>query len=316
MKNAENVRIFAGSSNPDLSKMIARILGMRLGNLCIQRFKDGEIRLRYDETVRGKDVFIIQSTCPPVNENLMELLLSIDAAKRASAGRITAVIPYFGYARQDRKDAPRVPISAKLVADLISVAGAHRLLSMDLHVDQLQGFFNIPVDHIFARSVHHQHFRKKGLNWMVVSPDAGGVDRSRNFAESLGVPLAIIDKRRPGPNQADIMHIVGNVKGYDAILFDDIVDTGGSVCKGADALFKAGARSVSVACTHAVFSGDAPKRLQESRLSEVVVTDTIPVPPGRRFKKLTIVSVANLMAAAIARIHEHRSFQAFFKKLN
>lgn len=306
---ADTMRIFSCSSNPVLSRNIVRLLKQDIGKLTLARFKDGEIRVKFDESVRGKDIFLIQSTCPPVNEHLMELLLAIDAAKRASAGRITAVTPYFGYARQDRKDAPRVPISAKLVADLISTAGADRVLSMDLHIDQLQGFFDIPVDHIFARPVLHRYFQKSKLNLLMVSPDTGGVERSRNLAEQLGIPLAIIDKRRTGPNQAEVMNIVGDVKGYDAVLMDDIVDTGGTVVNGAAALLRAGARSVRVACTHPVFSGEAPDLLQRSPLAEVVVTDTIPIPPSRHFKKLTVVSVSKLFAEAISRIHENRSFQ-------
>ncbi len=311
----DQIRLFTGSSNPELAEGISKILKKDLGQLVLGRFKDGETRVMFKDTVRGRDVFIIQSTCPPVNENLMELLLTIDAAKRASAGHITAVIPYFGYARQDRKDAPRVPISAKLVADLITTAGAERVLAMDLHVDQIQGFFNIPVDHIFSRPVMHRYFQShsKKLNMLIVSPDAGGVERSRLLAERLGVPLAIIDKRRTGPNQSEVMHIVGDVKGFDAILFDDIVDTGGTVVKASEALMKAGARSIRVACTHPVFSGEAPRILQESVLAEVVATDTIPVPPERRFKKLTVVSIANLFAEAIRRIHEHRSFQGLLE---
>lgn len=305
----ERLRIFALSSNPDLSQSVARILGVHLGRLTLGRFKDGEIRVRIDESVRGKDVFLMQSTCPPVNENLMELLLAIDAARRASAARITAVIPYFGYARQDRKDAPRVPISGKVVANLITNSGADRVLSMDLHVDQLQGFFDIPVDHIYARPVIQKYFQKKKLKLLVVSPDAGGVERSRNLAERLGAPLAIIDKRRTGPNQAEVMNIIGDVRGYDAILLDDIVDTGGTVVKGASALIKAGARTVRVACTHPVFSGEAPQLLEHGLLSEVVATDTIPVLRSRRFRKLTVVSVAKIFAEAISRIHENRSFQ-------
>ena len=306
---ANRLRIFSGTSNPELVRAIVRLLKLDIGRLSISRFKDGEIRVKFDDSVRGADVFLIQSTCPPVNEHLMELLLMIDAAKRASAGRITAVIPYFGYARQDRKDAPRVPISAKLVADLIATAGADRVLSMDLHVDQLQGFFDIPVDHIFGRPVLYSYFRKKKLNMLIVSPDTGGVERSRNLAEQLGVPLAIIDKRRTGPNQAEVMNIVGDVKGFDAVLLDDIIDTGGTVVKAAEALIRSGAKTVRTACTHAVFSGTASGTLQSGDLAEVVVTDTIPMPREKHFKKLTVVSVSKLFAEAISRIHENRSFQ-------
>ncbi len=309
MSTTNGIRIFSGSSNPDLCHSIIRLLALDRGKLTINRFRDGEIRIRIDESVRGTDVFFVQSTCPPVNEHLMELLLAIDAAKRASAGRITAVIPYFGYARQDRKDLPRVPISAKLVADLIATAGADRVLAMDLHVDQLQGFFDIPVDHIFARPVIQKYFLKKRLKKLVVSPDTGGVERSRDLAKRLSAPLAIIDKRRTAPNQAEVMNIVGDVRGFDTILFDDIIDTGGTVVKATDALIQAGARSVRVACTHPIFSGDAPSLMQNSRLAEVVVTDTIPVPRDRRFKKLTVVSVSKLFAEAISRIHTNRSFQ-------
>lgn len=307
---AENrISIFSGSSNPELARAIVRLLKLDMGKLTLNRFRDGEIRVKFDESVRGKDVFLIQSTCPPVNEHLMELLLAVDAAKRASAGRITAVIPYFGYARQDRKDAPRVPISAKLVADLIATAGADRVLSMDLHIDQLQGFFDIPVDHIFARLVLHRFFQKRKFNLLVVAPDTGAVERSRLFAERLGIPLAIIDKRRTGPNQAEVMNIVGDVKGFDAILFDDMIDTGGTVVKAAEALLRAGAKTVRAACTHPIFSGDAPQRLQSSPLAEVVVTDTVPVSRERHFKKLTVVSVSKIFSDAIMRIHENKSFQ-------
>ncbi|OGH55595.1 MAG: ribose-phosphate pyrophosphokinase [Candidatus Lindowbacteria bacterium RIFCSPLOWO2_12_FULL_62_27] len=309
MATNNEFKIFTCSSNSDLAQKIVRLLRQDLGKLTLDRFRDGEIRVKFDESVRGKDVFLIQSTCPPVSEHLMEILLTIDAAKRASAGRITAVMPYFGYARQDRKDVPRVPISAKLVADLIATAGADRVLAMDLHVDQLQGFFDIPVDHIFARPVMHKYFQKSKLKTMLVSPDTGGVERSRNLAEQLGVPLAIIDKRRTGPNQAEVMNIVGEVKGFDAILLDDIIDTGGTVVKAAEALMRAGAKSVRVACTHPVFSGSAPEILQQSPLAEVVVTDTIPLPRSKHFKKLTVVSVSKIFADAISRIHLNRSFQ-------
>ncbi|MBH0200896.1 MAG: ribose-phosphate pyrophosphokinase [Nitrospira sp.] len=270
------LKIFSGNANLSLAQEIAVYLGQRLGEATVSSFSDGEIRVKIDENVRGADVFVVQSCCQPVNDSLMELLIIIDALKRSSANRITAVVPYFGYARQDRKDQPRVPITAKLVADLITTAGADRVLSMDLHAGQIQGFFNVPVDHLYALPVLLDYIvKKKIVDLVVVSPDAGGVERARAFAKRLQANLAIIDKRREGPNQAQIMNIIGDVQGKSVLLLDDMIDTAGTIVQGAQACLDHGAREVITACTHAVLSGPALERLQTSCLSQVVVTNTI-----------------------------------------
>jgi len=308
------LKLFAGLSNPTLVKEICDYLDVEQGEALVSTFSDGEIRIQINENVRGKDVFLFQSCCDPVNKHVMELLLMIDALKRSSAYRITAVIPYYGYGRQDRKDQPRMPISAKLVADLITTAGADRVLTMDLHAGQIQGFFKIPVDHLFAAPVLLDYVgRRGGQDLVVVSPDAGGVERARAFAKRLQANLAIIDKRREGPNEAHIMHIIGDVAGRDALLLDDMIDTAGTITEGARACLEHGARRVWTACTHAVLSGPALDRLNASKLEEVVVTNTIPLNgKDRTCAKLRVLSVAALLGEAIKRIHEEESVSSLF----
>jgi ribose-phosphate pyrophosphokinase len=307
----------AGRAHPGLSREIAAALGMRLAETDVTEFSDGEIFVQVNENVRGADVFVIQPTCYPVNRNTMELLIMIDALKRASAFRITAVIPYYGYGRQDRKVQPRVPITAKLVADLITAAGAHRVLTMDLHAGQIQGFFNIPVDHLFAAPVLLQYFEQRlsqgaWQDLVVVSPDAGGVERARAFAKRLGSSLAIMDKRRTGPNEAKIMRVIGEVRGRDVILLDDIIDTGGSITQAAQALRQEGARRILASCTHAVLSGPAIERLEHSDIEEVVVTNSIPLRDEPACKKVVVLSVAPLLGEAIRRIHTETSVSSLF----
>jgi ribose-phosphate pyrophosphokinase len=308
----------SGRANPRLSQEIAESLGMRLAETDVMEFSDGEVFVQVNENVRGADVFVIQPTCHPVNRNIMELLIMIDALKRASAFRITAVIPYYGYGRQDRKVQPRVPITAKLVADLITAAGAHRVLTMDLHAGQIQGFFNIPVDHLFAAPVLLQYFQERlgqgtWKDLVVVSPDAGGVERARAFAKRLGTSLAIMDKRRTGPNEAKIMHVIGDVEGRDVILLDDMIDTAGSITQAVEALRQEGARRIVAGCTHAVLSGQAIERLDRSEIEEVVVTNTIPLREDLACtKKVTVLSVAPLLGEAIRRIHTETSVSSLF----
>ncbi|MBH0207659.1 MAG: phosphoribosylpyrophosphate synthetase [Nitrospira sp. HN-bin3] len=308
------LKIFSGNANLALAHEICAYLGQKLGEATVASFSDGEIRVKIDENVRGADVFVVQSCCQPVNDSLMELLIIIDALKRSSANRITAVIPYFGYARQDRKDQPRVPITAKLVADLMTTAGADRVLSMDLHAGQIQGFFNVPVDHLYALPVLLDYIVKKQMtDLVVVSPDAGGVERARALAKRIQANLAIIDKRREGPNQAQIMNIIGDVQGKRVLLLDDMIDTAGTIVQGAQACLDHGAREVMTACTHAVLSGPALERLQSSCLSQVVVTNTIPL-RGKELicPKLHQLSVAPLLGEAIRRIHEDESVSSLF----
>ncbi len=314
---AADLVLTAGNANPALAQEIARCLGTRLAEAEVSQFSDGEVFVQVNENVRGADVFVIQPTCPPVNHNLMELLIMIDALRRASAFRITAVIPYYGYGRQDRKVQPRVPITAKLVADLITAAGTHRVLTMDLHAGQIQGFFNIPVDHLFAAPVLLQYFQQRLLEhaWedlVVVAPDAGGVERARAFAKRLGTSLAIMDKRRTGVNEAKIMHVIGEVRDRDVILLDDIIDTAGTIIQAVSALKEEGARRVLASCTHAVLSGPAVERLESSAIEEVVVTNTIPLREGPPSKKITVLSVAPLLAEAIHRIHTETSVSSLF----
>ena len=305
--------LFSGNANRALSQEIADYVGVPLGEAEVSRFADGEILVQIFENVRGADVFVIQPTCRPVNENLMELLVIIDALKRASAWRITAVMPYYGYGRQDRKVQPRVPITAKLVADLLTAAGVHRVLTMDLHAGQIQGFFTTPVDHLFAAPVLLQYFQDRMLgNAVVVSPDAGGVERARAFAKRLDTSLAFIDKRRTGPNEAKVMHIVGEVEGRDVIIVDDMIDTGGTLTQAVAPLLEKGAKRIFASCTHPVFSGSAVERIEASALEEVVVTNTIPFPEGRLSKKLTVLSVAPLLGEAISRIHKEESVSRLF----
>ena len=308
------LKIFSGNANLALAQEISAYLGQKLGEAAVSSFSDGEIRVMIDESVRGADVFVVQSCCQPVNDSLMELLIIIDALKRSSANRITAVIPYFGYARQDRKDQPRVPITAKLVADLITTAGADRVLTMDLHAGQIQGFFNVPVDHLYALPVLLDYITKKKINGLVVvSPDAGGVERARAFAKRLQANLAIIDKRREGPNQTQIMNIIGDVQGKSVLLLDDMIDTAGTIVQGAQACADQGAREILTACTHAVLSGSALDRLQASCISQVVITNTIPLRGKERVcPKLLQLSVAPLLGEAIRRIHEDESVSSLF----
>lgn len=310
----DRIKIFSGSANAALAEDVCRCLSIEPGEVSLKRFADGEIQLQILENVRGVDAFAIQPTCTPVEQNLFELLLMIDALKRASAGRITAVLPYYGYARQDRKDRPRVPISAKLVASLLERAGADRILSLDLHAAQIQGFFDIPVDHLFAAPVMIEHFRASaGSELTVVSPDAGGVERARAFAKRLNAPLAIIDKRREQANVAEIMNIIGEVRGHHCIMVDDLIDTGGTLVKGAEALLNAGASSVSACATHAVLSGTAVKRIEESRIREVVVTNSIPLrDEARKCERIRVLSVAPLLARAIRSIHEGGTISTLF----
>ncbi len=314
MNHHDRLQIFTGNANPELAQEIGQVLGMELGRAMIRQFADGEIYLQIQENVRGADVFIVQPTCTPVDRHLMELLLMIDALKRASAERITAVLPYYGYARQDRKDKPRVPISARLVAALLETAGADRLLTLDLHAAQIQGFFDIPVDHLFATPVLIEYFKSLNLPDMtVVSPDAGGVERARAFAKRLSAPLAIIDKRREEANVAEVMNVVGQVDGRNCLLVDDLVDTGGSLVKGAEALMEKGAASVSACATHAVLSGDAVDRLQNSCLREVVFTNSIPLSKeAKASSRIKSLSVAGLLAEAIRSIHEETSVSVLF----
>jgi ribose-phosphate pyrophosphokinase len=308
------LKIFSGNANPALAHEICAYLGTKLGEATVSSFSDGEIRVKIEENVRGGDVFVVQSSCQPVNDSLMELLIIIDALKRSSANRITAVIPYFGYARQDRKDQPRVPISAKLVADLISTAGTDRVLTMDLHAGQIQGFFNVPVDHLYALPVLLDYITKKKVSdLVVVSPDAGGVERARAFAKRLEANLAIIDKRREGPNQTQIMNIIGDVAGKSALLLDDMIDTAGTIVKGAQACMDHGAREVWAACTHAVLTGPALDRIQQSCLTQVIVTNSIPLRGKEQIcTKLHQLSVAPLLGEAIRRIHEDESVSSLF----
>jgi ribose-phosphate pyrophosphokinase len=307
-------KVFSGTANPPLTQEICDCLGSPLGSAMIRTFADGETHLQIQENVRGADVFVVQPTCTPVDHSLMELLLMIDAFKRASAERITAVLPYYGYARQDRKDKPRMPISAKLVASLLERAGANRILALDLHAAQIQGFFDIPVDHLFAAPVMVEYFesrRKRDL--IIVSPDAGGVERARAFAKRLNVPLAIIDKRRTEVNVAEVMNIIGEVQGKYCLIVDDLVDTAGTLVKGVEALLAQGAAGVSACATHAVLSGPAVERICQSSLHELVVTNSIPLrPEAEACGKIRTLSVAPLLARAIQSIHEGGSVSTLF----
>jgi ribose-phosphate pyrophosphokinase len=311
----EKMRVFSGNANTALAQKIGENLGVSLGKAHVTAFSDGETRVEINENVRGMDVFIIQPTCPPVNITLMELLIMIDAVRRASADRITAVIPYYGYARQDRKVAPRAPISAKLVADLITKAGANRVLALDLHAGQIQGFFNIPVDNLFATPVLLDYIKKNyhGDNIVVVSPDTGGVERARAFGKRLGASLAIIDKRREGPNEAQVMNIIGHVKGMKVILLDDMIDTAGTVVQAAKALKEEGAVEVAVCCTHPVLSGPAIERIEHSDLKEVIVTDTIPLHErAKACDRIKVLSVSGLLSEAVRRIYYNDSVSSLF----
>ena len=310
----QEIKIFSGNANPELAKEICRTMNIPLGNAVVGRFSDGEINVQIVDNVRGMDVFVVQPTASPVNRHLMELLIMTDALKRASAARITAVVPYYGYGRQDRKVQPRVPITSKLVADLITTAGANRVLTVDLHAGQIQGFFNIPVDNLFAAPVLLDYLRvKKFNNLTVVSPDAGGVERARAFAKRLDAALAIIDKRRDKPNVAQVMHIIGDVKGHDCLLLDDMVDTAGTLTEGAAALKANGAGNIYAACTHSVLSGPAIQRLNVSPLDELITTNTIALDSKQQeCSKLKVLSVAPLLSEAITRIHEETSLSSLF----
>lgn len=311
-----SVRIFSGNSNPELAREISAYIGVPLGSARVGRFSDGEIRVEIDESVRGADVYVIQSTCAPVNEHLMELLIMLDALKRASAGSISAVIPYFGYARQDRKAAPRAPISARLVTDMLTAAGAHRIITMELHAGQIQGFFNGPVDHLYCSPVIVKYLQDLALtNPVIVSPDAGGVERARTYAKRLDAGLAIVDKRRSGPNVTEVMHLIGDVEGRDAVLIDDMIDTAGTICEAARVLKEFGARRVLAASTHPVLSGPAITRLSESVLDEVIVSNTIPLSAnGRACPKLKVLTAANIFGEAIKRIHDLSSVSSLFEE--
>ena len=308
------LKLFTGNSNPALAQEIVDFLGIPLGEATVTTFSDGEILVRIEENVRGMDVFLVQSASDPVNKNIMELLIMLDALKRASAYRVTAVLPYYGYARQDRKDQPRVPITAKLVADLIATAGAHRVLTVDLHAGQIQGFFNIPVDHLYATPVLLDHFRQVGFDdLVVVSPDAGGVERARAFAKRLKASLAIIDKRREGPNQAKVMNIIGEVNRRHVLLLDDMIDTAGTITQGANALRDKGAKTILAGCTHAVLSGPALDRINASPLDTLVVTNTLPLNGKEDLcRKLVSLTVAPLLGEAIKRIHDEESVSSLF----
>ncbi len=310
----KSIKLFTGNANPELAKSICKHLDESLGNAVVREFSDGEIMVEISENIRGADIFVIQSTSSPGNKNLMELLILVDALKRASAWRITAVIPYFGYARQDRKVAPRAPITAKLVADLITVAGANRVLSMDLHAGQIQGFFDIPVDHLYAAPVLLSYLKKLRLkDVVVVSPDAGGVERARAFAKRLKAGLAIIDKRREGPNVSRVMNIIGDVDGKPAIVVDDMIDTGGTLIQGLDALNEAGAGPIFACATHPVFSGPAIERLSQSVAEKIIVTDSIPLgPEANGCDKIVQLSVGQLLSEAIRRIHNDESVSSLF----
>jgi len=309
----EVMKIIAGNANPKLAQEICKYLDMPLGDTLVTTFSEGEIRVKINENVRGKDVFIVQPTCPPVNNNLMELLVIIDALRRASAKRITAVLPYFGYARQDRKDQPRVPITAKLVANLITTSGADRILTVDLHAGQIQGFFDIPMDHLYAVNVFVNHIKKIKLkNIVIVSPDVGGIKTARAYAKKFEAPLAIVDKRRISEEDTEAMNILGDIKGKNVIIVDDLVSTASSLVEAALALKKQGAREIYAAITHPVLSGPAIKRISSSSIKKLFVTNTIPVENGKKHKKIEVLSIAPLLAEAITRIHNEESVSCLF----
>lgn len=316
---AKNLRVFAGSGHPALAESIAAELGVPLGKLLLTRFADGEIRVQVEESARGMDVFLVQPTCFPVNDNLVELLILLDAFRRASAQRITVVLPYYGYARQDKKIKPREPVTARLVADLITEAGADRVVCVDLHAKQIQGFFRLPVDHLFAGPILGAYLKEAGFvtpDTCVVSPDEGGVTRARTLAETLQTPLAIISKRRPAPNKVEITEIIGDVFGKNCIIIDDMIDTGGSIVSGAQALISRGAASVTACCTHAVLSGPAIDRISAGPIERLIITDTIPFRYADHpaAAKVTVLSVADLLADAIRRIHCDDSVSELFEK--
>jgi len=312
-----DMRILTGNANRQLAADIAAYLNLPLSNMDVGRFSDGEIKVKINESMRGADVFVVQPTCPPTSENIMELLIIIDALKRASPRRIVAVIPYYGYARQEKKATGREPITARLVADLLTVAGAQRILALDMHVPSIQGFFNLPVDHLNAGPLLAEHFVTRGFadaNTVVVSPDVGGVGTARAVADRLDASLAIIAKRRPQPNQAEVTEVIGDLNGKRAVFFDDMIDTAGSLALGAKAVAERGAAEIYACATHGIFSGDAISRLENSSIREIVVTDTIPLTSERRIEKITVLSVAPLLAEAIRRVHEDASVSSLFDR--
>lgn len=315
LQDLSKLKLFAGNANPELAHGIANYLQVEMGRMTCNRFSDGETQIQVNESARGCDIFLIQPTCSPTNDNLMELLIMLDAFRRASAKRVTVVMPYYGYARQDKKIKPREPITARLIADLITMAGANRIVLCDVHAEQIQGFFNVPVDHLYmgpeiGRFLVSEGYHEKDV--VVVSPDVGGVQRARALGEQLGKPLAIIAKRRPEPGKVDIMEIIGDVEGKTCVMIDDIVDTGGSIIQGAEALLARGAVDVVVTCTHAVFSANASQRMQEGPISRVIATNTIPIESRKRFPKLTVLDAAPLLAEAIRRIHLDQSVSSLF----
>ena len=313
MSRERKLKIFTGNAHPELARELCEYIGVPLGNAHVGRFCNGEIQVVIDESVRGVDIFAVQPTALNVNEDLMELLILIDACRRASARRVTAVIPHYGYARQDRKARGREPISAKLVANLLTVAGASRVLTMDLHAPQIQGFFDIPLDHLGGVPILAEYFKQRRFtDAVVVSPDLGGIPRARDLADRINVPIAIIDKRRPAPGVAEVMHIMGPIEGKRVIIVDDMIDTAGTIVEGASALLEQGAKEVCVACTHAVFSGPAMERLKGPEISEIVVTNTIPLPPEKMLDKVTTLSVAPIFGEAIVRIFEDLSVSKLF----
>ncbi|MCU1328983.1 MAG: ribose-phosphate pyrophosphokinae [Bryobacterales bacterium] len=313
--NSDRIKIFGGSANPQLTAAVCKALGLNVAALKLRRFSDGEINCQILENVRGADCFVIQPTCSPVEFHLMEILCLMDALKRSSAERITAVLPYYGYGRQDRKDKPRVPISAKLVASVLETAGANRIMALDLHAAQIQGFFNVPVDHLFFRPVVIDYYKQQPMaDLTVVSPDAGGVERARSIAKRLNAPLAIIDKRREEANVAEVMNVIGDVAGQNCLIIDDLIDTAGTLVKGADALLEHGAASVTACATHAVLSGPAVERIQNSRIKEVVVSNSIPLTQAAiDCGKIRQLCVASLLARAIQSIHEETSVSMLFE---
>jgi len=309
-----DLKLLAGTAHPELAAKIAAQIGVGLGEMLVTRFADGEYDIKIAESVRGQDVFLIQPTCQPVSENLLQLFIILDALRRASAGRVTAVMPYYGYARKEKKSQARDPISAKLMADFITLAGANRVIALDLHADAIQGFFDIPVDHLLAAKILAEYLREQRLsNLVVVSPDVGGAKRARSLARMVDAPIVIVDKRRPRDDEVSVLNVIGDVQGTQCVVVDDMISTGGTIAGVAQALTEAGARSVRVLATHGVLSGDAVERLARAPIQEIVITDSIPLPPPQRHPKIKVLSVAPLLAEAIVRVHEDRSISELFK---
>ncbi len=315
-ESLRNMKLFAGNAHRELAEKVATHLGIELGRLTTSKFSDGEIRLMVEESARGNEIFLIQPTCAPTNDNAMELFIMLDAFRRASARRITVVMPYYGYARQDKKVKPREPITARLIADIIQNCGAHRVVAVDLHAEQIQGFFDVPVDHLYGGPILGRHFIQEGYredpDVVIVSPDVAGVGRAKALGEMLESPFAVIAKRRPEPNKVEVVEVVGNISGKRCVMIDDMIDTGGSIIMGAQALLDRGAKDVVACCTHPVFSRNAPQNLQESPLSAVVTLDTIPIAPEKRFEKLTVLTACHLIGDAIRRIHLNHSVSELF----